>query len=337
MKNFDENLLLRKIQGITTPEEEQQVEKWLAVSEENRKNYAYIKMLWNARKVEEYSSGPDLERSLSEINRRIDRLHSGQPVLGIRKMLKYAAVFLGIVGLSVLIWQFRHATSEEPMISKVAPVKGAVEMVLLPDGTKVWLNHGARLTWPETFQKKSRCVKLEGEAYFEVTKDPSRHFFVKTPLLTTEVLGTSFNINTKAGGNTTQAVLVEGSIALLSPSGKRIAKLEPGHMASASSLSSGIEITEVNTDVYTAWQQGKVVFEKAGLTEILDKLEEVYNVRFRYDPDLMRKNKARYNFVFRINQDFDTVFSMLKFVAPLETLKVKPINANNTANSKSSR
>lgn len=322
MENFDENLILKKIRESLTPEEELKVREWLSESEENRKMYARLRMLWNARKINEYSSGHDLEQSISEINKRIDRLHAGSRKPGFKSVLKYAAIFIGVIALSLLAWLFLPV-SQEKMLTCETSLTGAVELVQLADGTKVWLNNSSKLVYPEAFSKKNRTVTLEGEAYFEVARDPAHPFFVATQDVTIRVLGTSFNINTRAPGNLTQTVLVEGSVSLLRPTGVRIASLKPGEMATVGNSAANVEITNVNTQLYTAWQQGMFVFEKAELTEILQKIEAVYHVRFTYDTTLMSKNKAKYNFVFRKNQDYDTVFDMLRFVAPVDKLKVK--------------
>ncbi len=322
MENFDENLLLKKIREGLSPEEDLKVQEWLSESEENSKNFARLRMLWNARKIEEYSSGHDLEQTISEINKRIDRLHAGSRKLSLTRILKYAAIFIGIIAISLLAWLFLPL-SQEKMLTRETSLTGAIELVQLADGTRVWLNNSSKLVYPETFNKKNRNVTLEGEAYFEVAKDPAHPFFVSTQDVTIRVLGTSFNINTRAPGNLTQTVLVEGSVSLIRPSGERIAALKPGEMANVGNSTTNVEITKVNTQLYTAWQQGMFVFEKAELTEILRKIEAVYHVRFTYDTALMNKNKARYNFVFRKNQDYDTVFDMLRFVAPVDKLKVK--------------
>jgi len=336
LKNIDE-IVLKKIQGISTPEEESQLREWLAQSEENRKTFAYLKMIWNARKVEEYASGPELERTLSTINKRIDRLQNRKPVILPGRILRYAAIFIGILGISALAWQFRHLSTGEKMITKVASLKGEIEMVQLSDGTSVWLNHGARLVYPAEFGKKSRNVELEGEAYFQVTHDPSRHFVVSTRSQTIEVLGTTFNVNTKVRGIITQTVLVKGSVALLSPEGKQIAILKPGQMATTRSGNKSAGISDVNTEVYTAWQQGKVVFENAQLTEILNKLEDVYDVKFQYDAAAMGRIKSKYNFVFLLKQDLDTVIGMLRFVAPVDQLNLKVIPVSKSTGTKVKR
>lgn len=322
MEHFDENLILKKIRGTITSHEEAQVQEWLDESEENRKNYAQLKILWNAGKVEAYSSGPELNESISKINKSIDEINRTSRHIRMRKLLRYAAVFAGLVALATLSWIFIPA-SKENMLTRETSREGAIAVVHLSDGTKVWLNNDSKLIYPEVFSKKNRNVVLEGEAYFEVAKDPAHPFFVSTPVVTIRVLGTSFNINTRATGNRTQTVLVEGSVSLLRPSGEKIAALKPGQMATVKSATDNVEIISVDTKLYTAWQQGMIVFEKAELTEILKKIETVYHVRFSYDTVLMSKNKSRYNFVFRKDQDYDTVFNMLRFVAPLDKLKVR--------------
>ncbi|WP_367328795.1 FecR family protein, partial [Lentimicrobium sp.] len=143
-----------------------------------------------------------------------------------------------------------------------------------------------------------------------------------TPAFTVEVTGTSFNVNTNASGKV-EVVLIEGAVNLLDDSGRKAGSLIPGQMAKAWPEGDRIEISQVNIGIYTAWKEGLVMLEDAGLNEIVKKIEEVYGVEIIIDSLKTRKDDARYNFVFKKSQSFDTVFEMLKFVAPSMEMHVK--------------
>lgn len=322
MSHFDEDLLLKKLRGNTSPEEDQLINDWLSVSEANRKSFAHLHMLWQAGRINEYSTEKVINPALKEFNRRVDVLRSSSRRLRINKLMKYAAVFAGIavVAVTLLLLVPRPETL---MIGYNVPVNGEIRKVDLPDGSKVWLNQGSILMVPSEFREDKRIVSLKGEAFFEVVKDQHQRFIVETDKLNIEVTGTSFNVNTNVSGNLMQTVLVSGSISLTGARGREVVKLKPDEMALFDPSNKSVSISKVNTRVYTAWQEGLVVFEKAALKEIIEKLSEVYEVEFEYDTDRLSSDTNRYNFVFRKSQNFDTVYSMLKFIAPANSVKVR--------------
>ncbi|KAF0199997.1 MAG: Fe2+-dicitrate sensor membrane [Bacteroidetes bacterium] len=321
MKDFDETLLIKKIEGSTTPLEEELISTWLLESEENLKTYTRIKALWYAGKVSGYAENDVVAASVRKINSRIDKVQSGQKRIKAFRLLKYAAVIALLIGLGGVILEIAGNIKPE-MISVENGINQGVKLVELPDGTKAWLNLGATLSYPVKFSKNERVVEIQGEVFLEVAKIPDQKFMAETPAFTIEVTGTSFNVNTSASGRV-EVVLVEGSVNLLDKNGDKAGNLIPGQMASANPGESNILISKVNTRHYTAWQEGLVIMEKAEIADIIKKIEEVYGVEIIWDTTGNHKNTSRYNFVFRKSQSFDTVFEMLRFVAPLKDMQIK--------------
>lgn len=341
MQEFNENLLIKNIQGRCTAEEQELVNAWLAESAENMESYTRLKMLWQAHKIESYQADDSF---IHEINSKIDAIRNKERRHTLTVFARYAAVFAGLLAVGLMYFVL---TKEKPvMLSQSVPLNGNVEFVVLEDGTKVCLNNGTILTYPQEFSKRSRVVELEGEAFFEVMKDASKPFIVETDALTVEVTGTSFNVRTNADNNTIETVLVTGSVTLFkktfNPAGEpnpagsttkggssnstdesnEIGTLKPGQMAVTNRTTGNTTISEVDVTEYTSWQEGLVSFQKASLTDIISKIEKVYHVELTYDSMKLSKQKKRYNFVFRKNQDLKTVLEMLKFVAP-QTKEVK--------------
>lgn len=338
MTPFNEDLLLKKLQGTANKDEEIQISDWLSESEENMKTYAGLRMMWQAGKIKEYASAPVLQKELAQFNRTIDSKELSQfnhtinsrqqqsRTLRFNRFLKYAAIMVGILVIGSLGYLLLPSGEDQVMVEYSVPVGGDILKFQLSDGSKIALNEGSHLSCPVTFKKGERVVKLEGEAFFDVAHMPKSRFVVETSGLHVEVTGTSFNVNTS--GNQMQTVLVSGSIALTDHKGKRVMEMEPGQLAEFNIESRALNVTHVNTRIYTSWQEGLVVFDKAGLKEILDKMEKIYKIDFRYDEAKLSTDTNKYNFVFRREQPFDTVFKMLKFIAPLETYRVKHVNDN---------
>ncbi|UJH67052.1 FecR family protein [Allomuricauda sp. SCSIO 65647] len=151
----------------------------------------------------------------------------------------------------------------------------------LSDGTIVSLNAGSSLRYPVKFLRNgNRQVFLTGEAYFEVEEDAERPFIVNASTLNVEVLGTEFNITAYPEDNASDVVLVEGSVAMHSGTvnSDNPIELVPGDKGSMDKISANIMVEKVNTNIYTSWRDGELVFRKMPLDNILKKLERHYNL-----------------------------------------------------------
>lgn len=158
---------------------------------------------------------------------------------------------------------------------------GKIFNITLSDGTHVYLNSGSSLKFPVQFIKgKKREVFLEGEAFFDVTKDKSHPFVVNADDVRVKVLGTKFNVSSYAEDKTVNTVLVEGSVAL-SSSGKPTDKtmLKPGFKGAFDKSGTAVfSLEKVDTRQYTNWMKGEIAFKGIGFKEIARKLERTYNV-----------------------------------------------------------
>jgi transmembrane sensor len=155
--------------------------------------------------------------------------------------------------------------------------KGGLYQVILPDGTKVWLNAASSLKYPVQFAAQERRVTLTGEAYFEVSKRKAQPFIVSTDQQTVKVLGTHFNINSYPDHRQTSTTLLEGRVsvsALARPLSQKI--LEPGQQAQLK----GTEITlaEVNIEAVMAWKRNLFSFNEADLKTIMMEFSRWYDV-----------------------------------------------------------
>lgn len=159
--------------------------------------------------------------------------------------------------------------------------KGKTFRIMLSDGTAVNMNAGSSLRFPVNFaSNESRRVFLTGEAYFDVTKDKERPFIVNLGNLEVEVLGTEFNVSSYSEDSNIEVVLVEGAVHLNTKGEleENPIALSPGQRGSYSRDSENIKIDTVNTNIYTSWMQGHLVFRELTFDQILRKLERHYNI-----------------------------------------------------------
>ncbi|AOM80933.1 FecR family protein [Pedobacter steynii] len=159
------------------------------------------------------------------------------------------------------------------------PIGGQYELQL-PDGTRVWLNAASSLKYPASFSAlKQRSVELTGEAYFEVAKDKTKPFLVKSKGQEVEVLGTHFDVNAYPDEQSIKTTLIEGSVKL---NGQLT--LKPGEQ---SVLSDGkFNVKEVNAIDAADWKNGEFVFSNEPLTSIMRKVARWYGVGIIYTNDL---------------------------------------------------
>jgi transmembrane sensor len=165
---------------------------------------------------------------------------------------------------------------------------GKTSEIILPDGTKVFLNAGSRLVYPENFTGKTREVFLVGEAFFEVRHDQKHPFIVQVSDLRVKVLGTRFNISAYPADNVIETVLAEGKVRLERNNAgifDRAKVLLPNQLASFDRITRETSIKIVDTENYTLWTAGIIKFESTDLNRITKRLERFYNIRFKYvDP-----------------------------------------------------
>lgn len=149
--------------------------------------------------------------------------------------------------------------------------------IILTDGTKVWLNAGSTLTFPESFASNKREVKLSGEGYFEVSHDSKRPFYVKSNEQTIRVFGTHFNVRSYPNENN-KTTLITGSVQV-SQFG-RSKMLKPGQ--AAFSTGSNLIVEEANIEEAMAWRNGFFYFESTPIKDALATIKRWYNVDIVY-------------------------------------------------------
>ena len=182
--------------------------------------------------------------------------------------------------------------------------------VELSDGTVAYLNAGSTLRFPTQFNKKgNRKVYLTGEGYFEVAKDKSHPFIVSTQEINVEVLGTKFNVSSYSEDVATDVVLAEGKVSLYKGVKKAdsMVYLMPGLKGSVVNGQDKITKVKVNTDYYTEWMKGNLVFKNASFNDIIKKLERRYSVTF------INKNKTLGKEIFNARFDNESIETVLKY------------------------
>ena len=206
------------------------------------------------------------------------------------------AIVLLVIGVG---YNFYQSHSEANLVYReVCAVRGEKLLVLLPDGSRVWLNADSKLTYPEQFAKYNRNVTLEGEAYFEVAKDAARPFIVKTFHYNIEVLGTRFNVADYDNDMSVHTTLVEGKVAVSGP-GVRQRILQPNEQFVLDKNTGKQEIKTVDVSYIVAWKDAGFRFRDVRLEDIMHAIERWYDVTVFYENQEVKD----YRFGFNVGRD----------------------------------
>jgi len=171
---------------------------------------------------------------------------------------------------------------------------GKMTNLILPDGTKVTLNAGSKLIYPDVFSNEKREVFLIGEAFFDVVEDSNHPFIVQTTDINLEVLGTKFNVSAYGGDNVYETVLVKGKVRIrqnLSSFFDKSIVIQPNQKVTFNRTLREMEVKEVDIENYVSWKEGILKFDSGDLNRVTKKLERFYNIQIRFDDVMLSVRK----------------------------------------------
>ncbi|OWK70842.1 FecR family protein [Pedobacter sp. AJM] len=210
------------------------------------------------------------------------------------KRISIAAIFILLAGLGLYLSNKQSPAGASFTYREVMLPYGKKARITLADGTLVYLNAGSRLKYPDHFSKTERRVFLKGEAFFEVTKNPDKPFYVQTQHTTTRVLGTRFNLQSWEG-SFDQLAVEEGRVQLTAAGCMDTLILYPNMQGTFNGHS--LKQTTINSAHIVAWTKGIMIFNDRKLSEVAAELERWYGVKVHlHDPALLHyRVKARFD------------------------------------------
>ncbi|HEV8083953.1 MAG TPA: FecR domain-containing protein [Chitinophagaceae bacterium] len=184
---------------------------------------------------------------------------------------------------------YEGAANSESKIGEntISTPRGGQYMVVLSDGTKVWLNASSSITFPVAFNGKERLVQLTGEGYFEVAKNPFVPFKVQIKEMEIAVLGTHFNVMAYDDENIVKTTLLEGSVKVSNE--KALAILKPGQQASLKNRNGSFTVQQADVEEAVGWKNGFFIFNRSTLSSIMFQLSRWYDFDVRMTGDISNK------------------------------------------------
>ena len=303
---------------------------WLLENSEQTEKKRILKDQWRkAVSLAKLENQSEMQQRLDSIHHKINLANTESYLkkkndsktrpLSWKRMLYRAAVviLLPILTLFVYINYFQDSgnifsMNQEPVMNEIVSPVGSRISLELSDGTKVWLNHGSKLLYPQKFVGNKRTVKLIGEGYFEVTHNPQKPFTVETNEINVTALGTQFNVKAYPNDKSVSATLASGKIEVQSSNNK--VELKPNQHLELCYNSKKVKVINVNPEKYISWKDGRLVFKEDNFQNIANRLSRWYNVDIKIiDPEV---KKLTYTATF-IDEPLYQILEMLAVVTPI--------------------
>jgi len=344
-------LIAKQLSGEATEEELGELESSLANDPSARAFYDLFREIW---KTEPRKDSDNIQQdihfqqilSIAEKEENIQPAIHEEAELQPRKLvwLKPLLAAAVLVGIAFLGYQFlkQNKGVEGPApvaINKIEARKGARSFLLLPDGTKVWLNSDSRIEYDEAFNGAQREVVLIGEAYFDVVKDPAHPFIVHTSDIDIRVLGTAFNVKSYPKESSIEATLIHGLIEvtnkkepaspklILRPHEKLVYQKPSIHDKDTKAVST-IKPFVINALpphiadsalVETSWVYNKLIFDGETFGEIALKMERWYNKKIVFRNSRLAAIPIHYTIA---NESVEEALKAMQFIEDF-TFKIK--------------
>lgn len=311
-----ERLCLKSLVQDLSRDEEIKLKKWIDQNPDDAQFMKDAKNIWDQTQIVLPDEMPDVVGEWNQLACRLRFPSHAKPIrqfsittwiddyikrIEVRTRWALAAVAVSVIAAISIFHSFQPVP-----VQTIATHTAEKKYVRLPDGSEIWLNTVSEVEYPEKFTGKRREIQLKGEAYFVIVPD-SKPFIVQTENARTEVLGTAFNVWSR---NEETRVIVKRGKVQLSRSEEDTAHVDlvKDQMSLITKSEPPQLPQEVDAEYQIGWMEGRLLFEKMNVAEILDELERYYGVTIELkDASLKRKTiTAIYE-----NRTLETVLSSL--------------------------
>lgn len=302
---------------------------------ESQKSLSNEEMVFNSGKLIKRTKAIDVDKAYSTVQKQ---LSSKIRMISIYTTVSRYAAILVLPLIIFSIWstlknnkiEIQEAKQEFSIQEVNCPV-GMRSKLILPDGTRVWLNAKSSIKYSLPFVNDERSVELNGEAYLEVAKNKKIPFNIRSGKVKVEVLGTQFNFKSYPDDKTVEVALKEGSINLnLISQGNKTSSTQmvPGDYFVFDKTTEKATITNKNLDNYFAWKKNIIVFDETPMLKMKQILERWYGVEI----EITNKTIESYKFTATIdNEPLNQVLELLEISSPVR-LEYIPAKFNKKLN-----
>ena len=320
MEYKDKKYILKKLMQDALTEEER------IALQSSRRVTKEMERQWNNAPDAVESDRPDEPSIWRNICKEVWQHDEGRNVV-FYKIYSMVASILLVLGVAGTVYFALQDKANVPMYVVSSGIQN-MESVSLPDGTKVQMGPGSRLTYPASFSGKTREIRLDGQAFFDVAKNREKPFIVHTEDMSVEALGTAFELFSYNMENKMEAILLNGKIKV-SVENKETNQMKeyfvsPDEKILVDRQTGKISKQIVDADKYTAWRKQKILsFENEKLSMIIPRLEQWYGRKVMSKKDLADK----YRFTFKVrDESLEKILMLIQLSSPLKYKEIEDGN-----------
>ena len=313
-ENIDEVLLLRIIENKADDSEVAFFKKWQNESAENAALFAQLKRTYEISSFDRHSTRENWQQVLNKVRTgynvpdfiELPELQRTQKTIRINSLLRVAAVVALIIGLTFL---FKNIVfNSEQLIVSGDDLKNN-EPYLMADGSLVYLNDDAEISFSKHFGEKNRKLELKGEAFFEVQRNEKLPFQISSNNTTTRVLGTSFNVLSDITGEVKVSVVT--GIVEFSTKKRNSVELHGGEQGTYIPATKSIKKDVINDPNFQSWKTGILIFRDTPLNDVFEILGRHYSRIFLFNEAGSKKPEITTKFD---NQSIEAVLEELNLL-----------------------
>lgn len=249
---------------------------------------------------EAHSSGAETSKNLDRVLDRINHqilIRSTQNNNKLKTLWQLYSRVAAVLMLPILLFSLYHAWNKDTKNKtdqwvEIHSPYGARTQFSLPDGSTGWLNSGSIIRYPVQFRSE-RSVTLNGEAYFDVVKNPDSPFIVDANQVKVKVLGTSFNVVSYDLDSISEVIVASGKVEVSSAGQLLASKLLPSERLVLNRSKNRYSKSIVDIQNYTSWKSGRLIFLNDNLDEVVRKVSRFYNVDLEVKGNVNRKELFR--------------------------------------------
>ena len=299
-----QSLIVRYLSKETTPEDESELLDWLAKDPSNQYVFKEWQQIWKSHAVSECSF--DFSRGLERLNKAVDDSEARSTGASWRKLAASITIFLAASLAIYVIAERSLSDSEIIAYQKQTTTSGQRTTLSLEDGSVIILNANSSLKYPTEFSIDKREVFLAGEAFFQISKDAKRPFIVHSGDIDTQVLGTSFNINSNKDFVTVS--VATGKVKVIQGDAEEI--ILPKEKIVYGVQRKKMFKTTANLEHELAWKNNTIIFEDSQLSHVAAKLREFYGVSVVFEDEILKKCLLTGKFT---NQSIEIILKAISF------------------------
>lgn len=367
IEDLYKDLIVKILSDKASFEEIQLLKKWMEQDADNKIYFNQMKSAWQVSSSIQPLARFDAESAWQKAKAIIDEGENMEETdsrfdfafwMRIAAMLIFAFMLGGLATYFGFKKTISHDALVQNSINEISAPLGSKTKLVLPDGTRVWLNAGSKLRYLQSYNTDHRDVYLEGEAFFKVKTNPEKPFIVKTSEMSVKAYGTAFNVKAYPDEATITTTLVEGIVKIegIDRNSKKfnvslkpkqnlvyVKKIFAENMASTKTEAVKQNVaaedetkntikdkpkhenkpvsvdSDIKTTIYTSWKDDKWTIEREELDQLAVMLERRYNVNFIFRSDVLKK--YRISGIIR-KETLEQVLDLLKLTVPM-TYKIK--------------